>query len=119
MSYKPIRTLADAARHSLYLRVVCPGCQREVIFSPGSLIGFDFRMGHKPLERLATKFVCKPPEGCGRRGAELSVIQWPSIRARPAAPTPMLSKAPRGIEQDAWDKADVGEKRRLIRQARG
>lgn len=120
MSYRPIRTLLDAANAGLCLQITCGGCGRRAIFRAS-----EFRnvcRANTELPNLARRLKCKGlaghVEGCGHRGAQILPIDWPPIDPAPPLPKPIALPAPAGVDPEAWAMADERERKRLLRNAR-
>jgi len=121
VGYRPIKTCADAANHGFFLEITCRGCGRIGIFDPSSFFGT--RWYNSGIDRLAARMRCDGSpgvgEGCGTRGANLRFVSWPPSPPKREMPKPIATPAPKGIEQEEWDRADDRGKKRLIRIARG
>lgn len=121
MSYRPLRTLEQVSRAGLHLQITCPACGRRAIYRAA-----EFRIVCRistELADLARMLVCRgapsSKEGCGHRGAQILPIDWPPIDAAAGPPKPVAASAPRGVDPEAWAKADAAERKRLVRQVRG
>lgn len=121
MSYRPIRTLLDAANARLCLQITCGGCGRRAIFRAS-----EFRTvcrSNTELANLARRLRCKGlpghVTGCGHRGAQILPIDWPPVDPAPALPKPVALPAPAGVDAELWARADERERKRLLRNARG
>ncbi|MBB4152881.1 hypothetical protein GGQ80_000769 [Sphingomonas jinjuensis] len=89
MGYRPIRTIAQAHEHGLYVEVTCARCGRRALFDPS---GFVLLRGiyQADAEIAGFRFRCaggvgeKP--GCGGKGARIRFVSYPP--AQPRAPNP-------------------------------
>jgi len=122
MGYRPIRTIEDCNAHHLKLQVTCRNCGRVAVFEPHGFLAFGTVPFSLPLNRLAARLVCRgdfEQKGCGKRGANVTPIVWPPIEPIRLPPKPFAYMTPRGVDPEAWAKADERERKRLIRIARG
>lgn len=97
------------------VRVTCKTCERVARFSAGDLSRW-FRGGgvRDDWKTIAGKFVC---QGCGGRKVHVT-YELDAPEPPPKPPSPRSADCPRGIDPEAWAKADYYERKRLIRQAR-
>jgi hypothetical protein len=117
------RALPDSLRELIgfggFVLVKCRKCGREARFTPGSLSEWFRSRGQRDdWKTIRRKFVCKGwgGEGCGSRLVEVSyVLEAPEPPRQPPVPR---DDCPNGINPIAWARADVRERKRLMRQLR-
>lgn len=125
MGYRPIRTIAQAHEHGLYVEVRCRHCGRTALFDPSGFVTMR-GMYQADAERVGWRMVCRggvgEKPGCGAKGAEIRFVSYPPAPPRGPKPKPIVpddAATPAGVDPDAWAAADERERKRLLRAARG